>query len=289
MLEQVPADKSEPSPWSAGGSESFATASLYTDVNGVIAGLQVRNSGSKSEFQIRADVLRVLAPGGADGMEWQNGYIRVYRGNSQRIIGNGFGVPGEGLVDYFGPNVGAAAASKANATMWMDDGGNAYWGGSLAAGVLRNAVQTTTTITVGTSVTTGLFSTNGRNKAVTIGFSRRHSRIKTALGSQGFVAGAGANGATINVYRTLNGQGEVLWQQFGVGGSVEILNEFDGPDRATSTWGGSISINDPADGSTQRSYRAEVVGFTEQTVTHQSGSFEQQTITQSLSLVSIEQ
>ncbi|WP_369968337.1 hypothetical protein AB8E26_14965 [Stenotrophomonas rhizophila] len=289
MLEQVPADKTSPSPWSAGGSESFATASLYTDVNGAIAGLQVKNDGSTSDFTIRTDVLRVLAPGGADGMEWQNGYIRVYRGNSQRIIGNGFGVPGEGLVDYFGPNVGAAAASKANATMWMDDGGNAYWGGSLAAGVLRNAVQTTTTTTVGASVTTGMFSTNGRNKAVTIGFSRRHSRIKTALGSQGFVAGAGANGATINVYRTLNGQGEVLWQQFGVGGSVEILNEFDGPDRATSTWGGAISINDPADGSTQRSYRAEVVGFTEQTVTHQSGSFDQQTITQSLSLVSIEQ
>lgn len=289
MLEQVASDKTVPSPWSPGGSESFASASLYTDVNGVIGGLEVKNNGVRSEFNIRSDVLRVLAPGGADGMEWQNGYIRVYRGNSQRIIGNGFGVPGEGLVDYFGPNVGAAAASKANATMWMDDGGNAYWGGALAAGVLRNAVQTTTTITVGASVTTGMFSTNGRNKAVTIGFSRRHSRIKTALGSQGFVAGAGANGATINVYRTLNGQGEVLWQQFGVGGSVEILNEFDGPDRATSTWGGSISINDPADGSTQRSYRAEVVGFTEQTVTHQSGSFDQQTITQSLSLVSIEQ
>lgn len=289
MLEQVAPEKTGPSPWSAGGNESYASAALYTDVNGVIAGLEVRNNGAKSEFKIRADVLRVLAPGGADGMEWQNGYIRVYRGNSQRIIGNGFGVPGEGLVDYFGPNVGAAAASKANATMWMDDGGNAYWGGSLAAGVLRNAVQTTTTTTVGASVTTGMFSTNGRNKAVTIGFSRRHSRIKSALGSQGFVAGAGANAATINVYRTLNGQGEVLWQQFGVGGSVEILNEFDGPDRATSTWGGSISINDPADGSTQRSYRAEVVGFTEQTVTHQSGSFDQQTITQSLSLVSIEQ
>jgi len=289
MLEQVAADKTTPSPWSPGGSESFASASLYTDVNGVIGGLETKNNGVRTEFNIRSDVLRVLAPNGADGMEWQNGYLRVYRGNSQRIIGNGFGVPGEGLVDYFGPNVGAAAASKANATMWMDDGGNAYWGGSLAAGVLRNAVQTTTTITVGTSVTTGMFSTNGRNKAVTIGFSRRHSRIKTALGSQGFVAGAGANGATINVYRTINGQGEVLWQQFGVGGSVEILNEFDGPDRATSTWGGSISINDPADGSTQRSYRAEVVGFTEQTVTHQSGSFDQQTITQSLSLVSIEQ
>jgi len=289
MLEQVAPEKTGPSPWSAGGNESYASAALYTDVNGVIAGLEVRNNGAKSEFKIRADVLRVLAPGGADGMEWQNGYIRVYRGNSQRIIGNGFGVPGEGLVDYFGPNVGAAAASKANATMWMDDGGNAYWGGSLAAGVLRNAVQTTTTTTVGASVTTGMFSTNGRNKAVTIGFSRRHSRIKSALGSQGFVAGAGANGATINVYRTLNGQGEVLWQQFVVGGSVEILNEFDGPDRATSTWAGSISINDPADGSTQRSYRAEVVGFTEQTVTHQSGSFDQQTITQSLSLVSIEQ
>ena len=43
---------------------------------------------------------------------------------------------------------------------------------------------------------------------------------------------------------------------------------------------GSLSFSDPL-GNTH--------GFTEQTVTHQSGSFDQQTITQSLSLVSIEQ
>lgn len=289
MFSEVGDGATSAPPWAAGGTESSASWQVMMNTEGYVSGLQLTAKGQTSQFNVLASAMNILSPGGADGIEMTKGYLRVWRGNSQRIIGNGFGDSGEGLIDYFGPNVGAVAASKANATVWMDVNGNAYWGGSLAAGVLRNAVQTTTTITVGTSVTTGLFSTNGRNKAVTIGFSRRHSRIKTALGSQGFVAGAGANGATINVYRTLNGQGEVLWQQFGVGGSVEILNEFDGPDRATSTWGGSISINDPADGSTQRSYRAEVVGFTEQTVTHQSGSFDQQTITQSLSLVSIEQ
>lgn len=41
--------------------------------------------------------------------------------------------------------------------------------------------------------------------------------------------------------------------------------------------------------STRRSYRAEVASFTEQTVSHSSGTFNKQTITQSLSVVSVEQ
>jgi len=290
MLEQMQDGQKGPSPWSVGGSETFAGYDLFVSANGQVGGLQIKNNGNVVSFDILATVLRVLSPDGAvDGMEVRDGYIRTWKGNSQRIIGNGFGVGGEGLMDYFGPNVGAAAASKSNATVWMDVNGNAYWGGSLAAGVLRNAVQSTTTITVGTSVTTGMFSTNGRNKSVVISFSRNHNRRKSAFGSDGFVAGAGANTCTVNVYRTINGQAEQFWQQFTAGGGVRILNEVDGPDDATSTWAGSMTINDNADGSAQRSYRAEIVGFTAQDVTHQSGSFNQQTITQSLSLVSVEQ
>src|SRR5690606_23725087 len=108
-------------------------------------------------------------PAGADGMEIQNGYIRVWKGSSQRIIGNGFGANND-LMDYFGPNVGVANASKSNAIMWMDQSGNAYWGGSLSAGVLKNAAQTTV-LTANPTITVGPFTTNGKTKVVTVGYS----------------------------------------------------------------------------------------------------------------------
>jgi len=62
----------------------------------------------------------------------RNGYLRVFRGNVQRIIGNGFG-QGSQLVDYFGPNIGPGNASKTNAVMWMDTSGNAGFKGEINA------------------------------------------------------------------------------------------------------------------------------------------------------------
>jgi len=286
MLELMQEGQAGPSPWSAGGTEDHAGINLMTDVNGNVTGLQVKNDGRTGIINMLANALNILSPGAVDGLELQQGHLRVWKGNVQRIIGNGFGP--DGLMDYFGPNVGTGNARKEIATMWMDTNGNGYWGGSLAAGVLRNAVQSTQVTTVGTGVTTGLFSTNGRNKNVIVSFNRYHQRTKTEESGQGFVAGAGANTATVYVYRQIDGQPETLWTTFNAGGSVDIQNEFDGPDLATSTWSGSVTLNDGADGAAQRSYRAEIVGFTEQNVTHQSGSFNAQRLTQSLSIVSTE-
>lgn len=287
MLAEVDANATQPPAWSAGGAETSAEWNLSVRADKMIAGIKVGATAETSEINFLANIVNILTPGGADGFEMTKGYLRVWSGNSQRIIGNGFG--GDGLVDYFGPNVGAANANKSNATMWMDRNGNAYWGGAIAAGILRNAAQSTTTQTVGTSVLVGPFDTNGRNKQVVVGYNRRHSRTKNALGPQGFVAGAGSNGGVINLYRQLNGQAEVLWQQIPITGNVTINNEVDGPDNANSGWNASVTLNDNTDGTTRRSYRAEIVSFTEQSVTHQSGSFDGQSITQSLSIVSIEQ
>jgi len=289
MLEQMQDGQAGPSPWSVGGSETFAGYDLFVNANGQVGGMQVKNNGNVVSFDVLAHVFRVLSPNGAaDGMEVRDGYIRTWKGNSQRIIGNGFGVGGEGLIDYFGPNVGASAASKANATVWMDVNGNAYWGGSLAAGVLRNAVQSTQITTVGTQVVNGPFGSNGRNKSVVVGFSRRVSRQKNQYGSQGFVAGGGSNTCTVNVYRKVENDQETFWTSFTAGGGVDIYNETDGPDIATSYWSGSVTLNDNSDGSRPRQYRAEIVGYSEQAVTHQSGNFDVQTTNQSLSIVSTE-
>ena len=286
MVCEVAAGATKPPPY-APGDQASAQWNLAVQANGISAGMQLGITGQTSALNILANAVNILTPGGADGFEMTQGYLRVWSGNSQRIIGNGFG--GDGLVDYFGPNVGAANANKTNATMWMDRNGNAYWGGAIAAGILRNAAQSTTTQTIGTSVLVGPFDTNGRNKQVVVGFSRQHRRTKNAMGNQGFVAGAGSNGGVINLYRQVDGQGEALWQQIPISGSVDITNETDGPDTAISSWSASVTLNDNIDGTKRRSYRAEVVSFSEQTVNHQSGSFDGQTIVQSLSIISIEQ
>lgn len=287
MVSEVAEGATAPPPYSAGGGEASAQWSLGVQANGISAGLQLGVTGETSAFNILSSAVNILTPGGADGFELTNGYLRVWSGNSQRILGNGFG--GDGLVDYFGPNVGAANATKANATMWMDRNGNAYWGGAIAAGVLRNAMQSTSTATIGNNVLVPPFDTNGRNKQVVVGLSRQHRRTKNAMGSQGFVAGAGSNGGVINLYRQVDGQGETLWQQIPISGSVDITNETDGPDTAISFWSASVTLNDNIDGTKRRSYRAEVVSFSEQAVNHQSGSFDGQSIVQSLSIISIEQ
>src|SRR5690606_5978016 len=101
----------------------MARHTVALDVNGRISGTINENDGQTSQFSILSDVFRVLSPGKPEGMEWQDGYLRVYGSGYQRIIGNNFGAPGQNLVDWFGPNVGAANASKANAVMWMDKSG----------------------------------------------------------------------------------------------------------------------------------------------------------------------
>ncbi|WP_223484750.1 hypothetical protein [Stenotrophomonas indicatrix] len=255
----------------------------------LVGGMELGNDGNVVSLRFLTNSMEIVAPNGAsEGMEWRNGYLRVWKGAAQRIIGPGFGANGDNLIDYFGPNVGAAAASKTNAMMWMDANGSAYFGGQLSAGILRNAVQTTTTQTIGTELVNGPFASNGRVRTVTVSFTRRHERVQTTLGPSGFVAGAGQNTARVDIYRKIGNNAESLWQVLNVGGSVNIMNEPDGADRAVSNWGGSFTVNDTSPSSETMQYRAVISGFTAQDVTHTSGTFQQQTITQSLAVISVE-
>lgn len=276
-----------------GLAQVLAKAFLHLIADGgngpLVGGMELGNDGNVVSLRFLTNSMEIVAPNGAaEGMEWRNGYLRVWKGAAQRIIGPGFGANGDNLIDYFGPNVGAAAASKTNAMMWMDANGSAYFGGQLSAGVLRNAVQTTTTQTIGTELVNGPFATNGRVRTVTVSFTRRHERVQTSLGPSGFVAGAGQNTARVDIYRKVGNNAETLWQVLNVGGSVNIMNEPDTSDRAVSNWGGSFTVNDTSPSSETMQYRAVITGFTAQDVTHTSGTFQQQTITQSLSMISVE-
>lgn len=286
MFSRVEPDATQPPPWNAGGSESSAKWGFALDVNGNVSGMEMEATGAKSELKILSKILRLISPGTPDGMEIQDGYLRVWRGNVQRIIGNGFGP--DGLIDYFGPNVGASGATKRNATVWMDVNGGAYWGGAIAAGVRRNAMQTTTTQTIGASIVVGPFSTSGRNKNVVVSYQRTVVRTNNRMDRQGFVAGGNRNACAVNVYRKLGSNAEQFWTSFEASGGVSITNESDGPDMAISFWSGSVTLND-SEGTQDRTYRAEIVGFSEQDVSHQTGSFTGLDITASLSIVSIEE
>lgn len=286
MFSRVDPGATEPPDWEIGGSESSAKWGVALNTDGNLAGLELEATGARSELRILANILRIISPGTPDGMELQDGYLRVWRGNVQRIIGNGFGP--DGLIDYFGPNVGAAGATKQNATVWMDVYGGAYWGGAIAAGIRRNAAQSTTTQTLGVSIVVGPFSTSGRNKNVVVSYQRTHIRRHGNMNSTGFVAGGGRNACAVNVYRKLGNNAEQFWTSFEASGGVMIMNERDGPDSATSRWAGSVTLND-SEGTQDRTYRAEIVGFSEQDVRHESGSFTGQDISASLSLVSIEE
>jgi len=258
-----------------------------TEANPVIGGMTIDNNGQTVATRFQSDIFEMVAPDTGSGTEIRNGNIRSWAGITQVIQGNGFGE--DNFLLWAGPNVGIEAVTRAMATFYIDAGGNAYFGGTLAAGVLRNAVQTTTTQTIGTSLVNGPFATLGRNKNVVISFSRVHTRFKDALGSDGFVAGAGNNTATVNLYRKLASEAnETLWYTLSVGGGVDITNNPDGTDVAISSWSASATLNDSTGGTQDRTYRAEIVGFTEQSVTHQSGSFNRQTITQNMAIVSVE-
>lgn len=95
-----------------------------------------------------------------------NGYMSV--------LGIGFGINNE-FIEWYGPDVGDISnCSKVTAITYKTNMGDAYYGGSLSAGILRNAVTTSvkSLYTVGDyPVTIGAFGTNGRTKVVIVSYA----------------------------------------------------------------------------------------------------------------------
>lgn len=312
QLEEMREGQVGPSPWQAGAAGldtkfAAATQSLsvratqlengqsqlqasYTwalDVNGRVIGMTSVNNGTIGRIDFVADIFSVVDPGNTGSTTFEQGRWITRSGGYMLAHGKPFGTTGD-LMMWLGIGSNPANASKGNGLFWIDNKGNSYFGGSLSAGVLRNAVQTTTLQTVGAELVNGPFTTNGNTRQVTIGFSRTVAARKTAPGTSTFVAGAGANTATVQVYRQIGNGAEAWWQTLNVTGDIYIQNETDGPDYLSSTWGGSLTVNDASSPNELVRYRAIVTAFTAQQFSHTSGSFDSQVVTQNLSIVSVE-
>ncbi|NIJ70568.1 hypothetical protein [Xanthomonas sp. 60] len=271
-----------------GQTQLMAQWSFALDVNGRAIGMKALNNGAVGRIDIVSDIFSIVDPNNTGSTTFEGGRWITRSGGYMMAHGKPFGATDD-LMMWFGIGSAVNDASKANGLFWIDNKGNSYFGGSLSAGTLRNAVQTGTTQTVGTELLNGPFRTNGGNRTVTLSFARTHQRQRAAGGTSGFVAGAGANTAQVQLFRQIGTGGWVLWQVLSVTGSVNIVNQTDGPDTAVSGWSGSFTVNDSSWSQETVSYMARVAAFGEQTVTHQAGSFESQTVTQNLSIISVEQ
>ncbi|WP_249405678.1 hypothetical protein [Stenotrophomonas sp. CFBP 13718] len=204
-------------------------------------------------------------------------------GGYMQVHGKPFGTTGD-LMHYIGIGSDPNAASKANGIFWIDNKGNAYFGGSLSAGTLRNAVQTTSTAG-NAEIINGPFSTLGRQKSVVVSYSLR----KTDTATTGtWNPPSGAVNATIYIYRKVGNGPEQMINSFVVNGAFEVLNETGGPSKLVSTMSGAHTFNDNTPGTDQFTYRAILISRNVAASTPSSGTVNVE-IQQSLGIISVEQ
>lgn len=271
-----------------------AKHTVALDVNGNVSGTVNENDGTRSSFSILATVFRVLSSVTGTGMEWQDGYLRMWKGSAQLVMGHTFG--SGNLIFWYGPNIGSAACTKGNGTIWFDTAGGAYFGGSLSAGVLKNASQTTV-LTANPSIDVGPFTTLGRTKAVTVGYSASGPTIRA------YFPGRPSNSppppqtvpapaaTTLYLYRSYGGGAEQLVTSAPIGhGPIEVFADyldrdaFD-PNLPNGGWyqdyyfisTGSMTVSDTTSGTNTFKYRAYAV----------SGGYPRDR--QTLSVISVEQ
>lgn len=260
-----------------------AKAGVLLDVNNRVIGWRANNDGAQGIFDVVADRFNVTDPNGTGSTTFEQGRWVTRSGGYMQVHGKPFGTTGD-LMMFIGIGSDPNAASKANGIFWIDNKGNSYFGGSLTAGTLRNAVQTTSTAG-NAEIINGPFSTLGRQKSVVVSYSLR----KTDTANTGtWNPPSGSVNATIYIYRKVGNGPEQMINSFVVNGAFEVLNETGGPSKLVSTMNGSHTFNDNTPGTDQFTYRAILVSRNVAASTPSSGTVNVE-IQQNLGIISVEQ
>ena len=244
-----------------------ATHGVVLTVDGKISGTRSENDGTRSSFDVLADVFRVTGSP-VEGMEWQAGYLRVYGPAYQRIIGTNFGAASEGLVDYFGPNVGAANATRANGLFWLAKDGTGYFAGTVLQGVLR-AFGSTTEVSPGAEVYTGVVSSKNTQVAIT-GRLRYSANQSYPAHASKVTLTNGTTAANVVLERRYRNANDTGWDGGWVAlatdtiiGMATVQNETDGPSFVNWNIGGEVLATDVAS-ARKREYRLRLTNLTRQ-------------------------
>lgn len=231
-----------------------AIHAIELTVDGKISGTRSVNDGFRSSFEVLADVFRVISSG-MQGFEVMGGYQRYYSPGAQIIFGHTFGAQND-LSFWYGPNIGAAACTKANATIWFDKSGNAYFGGMVAQGVLRYFNSSTVTGLV--TVTTEAVASNGKPVAVSGKFQYNSSQHWP--GAVTFTPTSSRTSALIVIERQYQGEGWVEIARRSLIGDAAAQNGTDGDGSLQYSVSGDVLVTDVA--STKiRTYRTRVLSL----------------------------
>lgn len=306
------------------------------DVNGYVTGFVQNNNGTSGDFTIVADRFAIVTPGSAPTVpfevsggvvrikqaaignldverlnsgalnaeitqngDWRVGTGRIIwdNGTHMKVAGVGFGTTGQ-FIEWFGPKMDIGLCSEANAISYLKTNGDAYFGGSLSAGILKNGAQSTE-IGPSASVTVGPFGTNGNPIQVLTGYSVESRDIATyPATSQGVTNwqsavsawGAAPQGplgartvdatkaiscnAVVRVDRSVSGSTTSGWVTLTVTGGTESLEGYEplpgdgttGELVYTRSVSGTITSTDNAGGTANRTFIATLTTRTNATL-----------------------
>jgi hypothetical protein len=183
------------------------------------------------------------------------GRIVFDNGTYMKVQGVNFGASND-LIEWYGPRPAGgniALCTKAAAIYYLDNSGDAYFGGSLSAGTLKNSIQTSDT-SASAQVTLGPFGTNGNTKSVVFSYSLTQHRTLVGYGNS-----SGSTSGTLTIYRKIGTAAEASWYVLSLTGGYQTVNETEPgvDDWGEQTLAGSITLSDSASPTTDdRTYRA---------------------------------
>ncbi|MDR6146127.1 hypothetical protein QE363_001920 [Sphingomonas sp. SORGH_AS870] len=126
-------------------------SALSANIGDVTAGV-VRNASGSAKFDLTA------------------GRIVFDNGSVMKVSGNGFGSSSQ-FIEWFGPRKNnLSECTEQNASYYLKTDGSSYFGGSLSAGTIKNAIGTTSTAS-NASVTTGAVGSRGGTRVVVLSYS----------------------------------------------------------------------------------------------------------------------
>lgn len=190
------------------GAAQISTALIQTAaiVNALIADGTILNAkiadATIASAKIATLIVDKLAAGTLDAeIDMGTGLIRFTIGGFTLTIGKGFGTSSQ-FIMWFGPTVAEASMDEASATFYLKTNGDAYFGGTLFAGLIRNTLHSTD-ISSTNIVTVGDFASNGGVITIISSYDFHHN-VRKANGTASF---SGSGGATVVIEGSTNSGG----------------------------------------------------------------------------------
>jgi hypothetical protein len=183
----------------AANSIAVGTAAIQ---NGAIVNAMIGNAVIDSAKVIELTVSKISAGTLGADINVGAGKIKFDNGIVMKVEGIAFGTANQ-FIEWFGPRPAGGninLCSESNATSYKTVTGDEYMGGTLSAGILKNAAQTTDT-SITAAVLVGPFLTNGKTKTIVVSYQWQVT--ENANAGTGTITNNGS--ATVLLELSLNG------------------------------------------------------------------------------------